>query len=800
MRSGPGGRPGGPGGPGGSGGRGGPGGPGGSGGGRGGSGGGGFWDEDGRGKRSDDPDEKTGWRRYIPSWKVMVAVVSVMILGMATLVIVAYANTPIPTEKQQDAIRQESVITYADGSPLARIGTHRENIPLEKVPKHVQNAILAAEDRGFWTEPGISPTGIAGAAYRALTGGEIAGASTITQQMARNYYAGLSQERTVSRKLKEILISIRLGKEMKKEKILELYLNTVPFGRRSYGIQAASRAYFHKSVTEINESEAAMLAAMIQRPGYFATYGPASNPAKQALIDRWNYVLDGMVEEGWLDSSKRAAAKFPQTQKNWSDVPDDPNAGYLEARVIAELKSLGINDQMLETGGLKIKTTFNKGLQDYTNKAVKQIRKENGLGKDIHFGLAAIDPKTGGVVAAYGGPDFRKQQFDNSFQGNVQPGSSFKPIVLATALDQGISLKTTMDGSYKRTINGATFTNDNRAENGIYTLKQMTAMSINTAYVELGQKVQLSNVVEMAKKMGIPEKTDNLNPSYTSLPLGVIDTTPVTMASVYSTFAAEGQHRQAHVIAKITDNQGNPITNEDGKVLEKLPWETPTKAFSQGVARDATSALQAVVTSGTGKRASLGSRPVAGKTGTTDENKSAWFVGYTPELATASAMWRQDKNGNRKSLIGVGNYSQVYGGTVPADLFKTFMMKALEGKEIKQFPPPVYGGEIAPWAKAKPEPTPSATPSPTNTPDCRPGQPNPTPGCQTNTPGPTFSQTPPPGPGEPCNRIGMPVGCDPNLPPEGDKDWWCAQPEHRDDPACRQNGGDDPNFDGTRQS
>lgn len=724
----------------------------------------------------------------------MVAVISVLILGMATLLVVAYANTPIPTEKQQDAIRQESVITYSDGSPLARIGTHRENIPLEKVPKHVQNAVLAAEDRNFWTEPGISPTGIAGAAYRALTGGDIAGASTITQQMARNYYAGLSRERTVSRKLKEILISIRLGKEMEKEKILELYLNTVPFGRRSYGIQAASRAYFHKPVTEINESEAAMLAALIQRPGYFAVYGPAEgNPAKQALIARWNYVLDGMVEEGWLDPAKRAAAKFPKTQKNWSDVPDDPYSGYLRDRVLRELETLGIDDQMLETGGLRIKTTFNKQLQDYANKVVKKIRKENDLGKEIQFGLAAIEPKTGGVVAAYGGPSYEKQQFDNSFQGKVQPGSSFKPIVLATALEQGISLKTTLDGSYKRTINGATFTNDNRSENGVYTLKQMTAMSINTAYVELGQKVQLSNVVEMAKKMGIPKDTENLNPSYTSLPLGVIDASPVTMASVYSTFAAEGKHRNAHVIAKITDNKGNPVTNKRGDVLDKLPWEKADQVFSEGVARDATSALQAVVTSGTGKRASLGSRPVAGKTGTTDENKSAWFVGYTPGLATASAMWRQDKDGNRKSLIGVGNYNQVYGGTVPADMFKQFMLKALEGKEIKQFAPPVNGGEIAPWAKTKPTPTTSATPSPTEKPTCRPGQQNPRPGCMSQSPDPTNTPTIPPGQGQPCDRIGMPIGCNPNLPPEGDKDWWCAQPAHRNHPACKPEEPGNPN-------
>src|SRR5690606_30233058 len=161
----------------------------------------------------------------------------------------------------------------------------------------------------------------------------------------------------------------------------------------------------------------------------------------------------------------------------------------------------------------------------------------------------------------------------------------------------------------------------------------------------------------------IPADTPGLDPSYTSLPLGVIDTTSVTMASAYSTFAARGVHRKAHVIAEITDNQGRPITNERGESLEKLPWEKPVRAFSEGVAADATSAMEAVVKpGGTGTRANLGNRPVAGKTGTTDEHKAAWFVGYTPELATASAMWRQDKNGNRKSLVGVGNYSGVYGG------------------------------------------------------------------------------------------------------------------------------------------
>lgn len=720
----------------------------------------------------------------------MAAVVAVMILGIATLVVVAYANTPIPTATQTDATRQESVIYYGNGStPIARVGMHREDVPLDKVPKHVQDAVLAAEDRGFWHEPGVSPTGVARALFKTATGGDVTGGSTITQQLARNYYQGLSQERTISRKLKEILISVRLGNDKEKKEILNLYLNTVSFGRQAYGIQAAARAYFHKTVDQIDEAEAALLAAMIQRPSYFVTIGNDSNPAKKALVERWNYVLDGMVKEKWLDPTKRAGLTFPKTQTNWSDVRDTTQtAGYLKDRVIKELRTLGIDEQKLETGGLRITTTFDKGLQDYTAKVVRAVRKERNLQKDIHFGLTTIDPKTGGVVAAYGGPGYNKQQFDDSFDAKVQPGSSFKPIVLATALKEGTSLRTTMDGSYRRVINGTPFTNDSRGENGVYDLKQMTAMSINTAYVDLGQKIGLSKVVDMAKAMGIPENTPSLDSTYTSLPLGVIDASPVTMASVYSTFAAEGKHRTPHVIKEITDQHGNPVVNDKHKKLKKRPWEKTTEVFSEGVARDATSALRAVVTSGTGKKANLGVRPVAGKTGTTDANKSAWFVGYTPEYATSVAMWRQDRKGVRQSLLGVGGYDQIYGGDVPAELFRRFMMKALEGKEISQFGPPANVGSIAPWATPKTDPKPTNSPTPDADPTCKPNEvedPDAPGGCKKKTPDPSNTPTSPSPGQKPCNQMHLPVGCNPDLPPaDGDLGWWC--PSHPNHPKCRE--------------
>ncbi|WP_433330923.1 transglycosylase domain-containing protein [Spirillospora sp. CA-294931] len=783
-------RPGGPGGPGGR-----PGGPGGRPGGRGPGGPGGPGDGPGgrRGKRDGKP-KKEGWRRFVPSWKMTALIVAVMMLAFATLVGVAYAMTPMPSETQAHATKEESVISFRNGEALARFGVHRESIAYKDIPEVARNAVLAAEDRNFWTEPGISPTGVARAVFNAGTGGEVTGASTITQQLARNYFKGLSQERTISRKFKEIFISIRVGNEMKKEEVLNLYLNTVAFGRGAYGIQAASRAYFHKPVKQLKVNEAAMLAALIQRPEYFHTLGDDNQPEKKALINRWNYVLDGMVEKKWLSPEERAKQVFPKTQKEWSDVDEDGQTGYLKQRVLNELKTLGITQAQLDLGGLRIKTTFDKKLQDYTASVIQQMRKEKNLNKEIRFGLSTVDPKTGGVVAAYGGPSFAKQQFDDSFQGKIQPGSSFKPIVLATALSQGVSLKTTMDGSYKRTIAGGTFTNDARSENGVYNLTQMTAMSINTAYVELGQKVGLDKVAEMAKKMGIPKNTPSLNDGVTSLPLGVIDVTPVTMASVYSTFANEGKHTPVHVISEITDKDGKPVTNSAGKVIKKNPYKAE-EVFSKDVAADATHAMQAVVRSGTGKLASLGTRPVAGKTGTTDANKAAWFVGYTPQLSTSVAMWRQGADNSLKSLQGIGGYNQIYGGTVPAEIFKRFMTKALDGREIEQFPPPANGGTVAPWAAAKPSPSPSTSASPSTPTTCEPTQPGqapptPRPGepCPETSPSPTPSTTtspPPTGGDKPCNQVGMPVGCNPNIPPSNPAPkWWCAShPSHE---ACQR--------------
>jgi membrane peptidoglycan carboxypeptidase len=726
-----------------------------------------------RRRRSPRPKRRRRRLRLLPSRKAVLAAGTVFTVAAAGCVAFAYENTTIPTEAQANAIAQASVIYYRDGrTPIARIGMHRESVPLEEIPRSVRHAVLAAEDRDFEHGHGISATGLARALFRTVTGGDVQGGSTITQQLARNYYQGLSQDRTVSRKFKEILVSIRMDNERRKDDILELYLNTVGFGRQAYGIQAASRAYFHKDVRRLTVSEAAMLAALIQRPGYFVTTGPSTQPAKRALIARWNYVLDGMVEEGWLSRSERAVQTFPRAERQWNDIPVNGQTGYLKARVLGELDRLGIPQELLERGGLRITTTFDKNLQDYTARAVQQQKERSRLGDDIHFGLAAVDPETGGVVAAYGGPSYGEQQFDDSFNGRVQLGSTFKPIVLATALDQGISLRTTMNGSYRRTINGDTFTNVAGFEDGVYTLAEMTAQSINTAYVDLGQKVGLGKVADMAEKMGIPADTRDLDSGVTSLPLGVIGASPVTMASVYATFAAGGEHRPVHVISKITNRYGGPVRAVDGETFSTVPYE-PERAFSKAVARDATAALQGVVRSGTGGRANLGGRPVAGKTGTTETNKAAWFVGYTPQLATAAAMWRQGKDGSLKSLRGIGGHDEIFGGTIPAELFQRFMTRALVGEEIKRFAPPANVGTVPRWAVPKPKPKKSSPTRPSPSPTCVPAVDSAEQPCVPGSPG---APPAPPVSAQPCDVNGEPSGCDPGLPPSDPPPaWWCSR-------------------------
>ena len=658
----------------------------------------------------------------------------------ALLFTIAYLLTPIPSAKSA-SIAAGSVFYYSDGkTQIARQGPNRTIVELDRVPKQVREAVLAAENRSFYQDPGVSVQGTARAMWSTVSGHQVQGGSTITQQMVRNYYSGLSQERTVYRKLKEIMISMKVGNEKSKDWILEQYLNTIYFGRDAYGIEAAARAYFGVPVEKLTAAQGAYLAAAIQQPSTFGAAAPAERPAAEA---RWRYVLGGMVQMGSLSASEAAGLKFPPLAKQKLTNSLRGQIGYMKNIAIKELEELGYSEDEINRGGLKIRTTFDKGLMAAATATVKADL-PSGTSKKIMVGLVTVDPSNGAVKAFYGGEDYLETQLSTSFGSYVQAGSGFKPYVLAAALDQGLGLDYTVNGSSPQTFGSAQIHNDGNAGYGQVNLIEATQRSINTAYVNLGQKVGLDRITKMAENMGIPEKQLTANRANTvpSFPLGTVSLSPAQQAGAFATFAAEGVHHRTHVIASVTDADG-----KEHKVKDES-----NRTFGKDVARDATYAMTRVVESGTGTRAQLDDgRPVAGKTGTTDRARALWFNGFVPQLATSVAVF----NSNTNKPVTVPGFDS-YGGSLPAQIWHDYMTVATQNLPIKEFGDPTFfdgGGGGSPPVPAptttrpRPETTaPSHTPEtpthspdpPTITPDPGPGGPEPGP----TNPKPTKSPQP----------------------------------------------------------
>ncbi|MFC7718991.1 transglycosylase domain-containing protein [Nonomuraea recticatena] len=423
------------------------------------------------------------------------------LVAMIGLFGVAWAMTPIPDSTQKEATAQGSVIYYRDGkSVLAKQGVNRRNVKLEQVPEHVRDAVIAAENRSFYTDSGVSFKGTARAVWSTVTGKQLQGGSTITQQMVRNYYSGLSQERSITRKFKEILISIKVDQSKSKDWVLEQYLNTIYFGRGANGVQAAAQAYFGKDVAKLSVSEGAYLAAVIQQPSRFADPQGADLDAART---RWKAIVDAMTQTKAITPEQAAAQVFPKLAAPKAAFSLKGQAQVMVDRVREELHARGYTDEDINGGGLKIVTTFDKNLMAAAERAVKAVV-PSGTSKKIRTGLAAVDPATGEVVAFYGGP--KDQSWDNAFSAKVQAGSTFKPYTLAAALENGLSLSTTVDGNSPITVPGASqpIPNDSGRSYGHINLVSATQNSVNTAFVDLGQKVGLDKVAKVAEAAGIP--------------------------------------------------------------------------------------------------------------------------------------------------------------------------------------------------------------------------------------------------------------------------------------------------------
>jgi membrane peptidoglycan carboxypeptidase len=681
---------------------------------------------------------RQGIRRWVPSWKLVTGVFLTSFAGMIAALAVAYAATPIPDANSLTSA-QNTIVYYSDGkTEIGRIGPqNRSIVPLSRVSLAARTAVLAAENRDFYSDPGVSLSGTARALLANLRGGELQGGSTITQQYVKNVY--LTQERTYTRKLKEVLISVKVGKERSKNQILEGYLNTIYFGRGAYGIEAAAQTYFGVSAARISSNQAAVLAALIQQP---SNLDPANSAAaRKQLITRWNYVLDGMVPLG-LDPIARAKAVFPPILPRRPPNSRAGQVGYLLQYVQQELRSRGFSDADLELGGYRIITTLNAGNQTAVVRAVEAAGpKERTVG--LRVGVASIEPGTGAVLALYGGEDYLKRQENNATQTQVRAGSTFKAFATAAFLREGYSLSSRFDGSNDQRFPTLSqpVPNEDNTSYGQVTVRYALQESINTAFVNLDQQIGPDKVYEAAVAAGVPENTVDLKINGAvpmDVALGNAAPSPLVMASSYATFAAGGARATPYVVQE--------IRLASGKIRYRAKINRE-QSFDAGIAADVSDALTGVVKQGTGQKALRLGRPVAGKTGTTDDNRSAWFVGYTPRVATAVAMFRTGPKGEELSLRGVGGLRRVNGASFPTEIWTEYMSAVSANSPVENFPPPVGGGKVLngyvqptssptpsvpssspvpkPSRTPRPTPSPSGLPLPTVTPSS--GQPKPRP-------------------------------------------------------------------------
>jgi membrane peptidoglycan carboxypeptidase len=665
---------------------------------------------------------RTGLRHWLPSWRQWLALLG---LGAAALVgafalLVVRTDVPAPNDV---ATAQTTIVYWNDGThELGRLGdANRIDVPLSAVPLDVQHAVLAAEDRGFYTEGGVSPTGIGRAIINDVKGGDLQGGSTITQQYAKNAY--LTQDRTISRKLQELVLAVKLDTSVPKDQILEDYLNTIYFGRSAYGIQTASQQYFGTSVQRLDLGQAAALAAIIRSPG---GYSPDSHVDK--LKGRWNYVLDGMVQQGWITAAQRDAAVFPAFVKKHSVNRFKGPNGYLLDSVRTALLAHGFSDDDINRGGLRVTSTFDRTAQAASLAAVNANYPTSGT-KGLRVGLVAIKPGTGEVVAMYGGGDFLTSPVNNATQAIGQAGSTFKPFALAAAVEQGISLDSTWNGNSGITIDGYKVNNESDRSWGRISLLKGMEQSVNSVYVGVSSKVGYDKVVDAAERAGLPKTTPALGP-VRSVALGVASPHVIDMADAYATFAARGQHVDPSVLLKVVGGNG-------GVLYELNP--SPSQVFTSDVADTVNFALRKVVTDGTGQRALALGRPAAGKTGTTNDNKSAWFVGYTPDLAAAVMFVKDGPDGKPTTLSGVGGMSLVTGGSYPTRIWTAFMKAALGSSPVQQFvdPTSVPTDVTGPTATASS----SATATPSSSPTASPSSSTAAPSSPSAAPSPTAPPT-----------------------------------------------------------
>ncbi|WP_372460997.1 transglycosylase domain-containing protein [Rhodococcus yananensis] len=633
-----------------------------------------------------------GGRKKPSRWRtvrrVCYALVGIGIVVPILGFMLAYIVQDVPRPGEL-VTNQAATIYNSDGSTVITKVIppegNRTEVDLQQIPEHVRNAVLAAEDRDFYTNPGFSVTGFARAARDNILGRDSAGGgSTITQQYVK--VAVVGSERTLTRKIRELVLSTKMANQWSKDDILEAYLNTIYFGRGAYGIAAASNAYFGKPVSDLTIEEGAVLATSINLPSLL---DPETNP--DGARSRWNYVLDGMVTAGTLDATTRDAMQYPAyVPLAELDNGDDTNGpeGLIKTQVMQELSAEGIDENLLNTAGLEITTTIDVQAQAAALDAVRSNLE--GEPEELRTAVVSVDPRSGAVRAYYGGEN--GVGFDFA-QSGLQTGSSFKVFGLAANLDQGVPLSQTYD-SGPLTVNGISIGNVEGEQCGECTIAEALKRSLNTSFYRM--MLDMENgpqaIADMAHTLGVAEELPGVGPTLTEpggagpnygIVLGQYQSRVLDMASAYATLAASGMHYDPHFVQKVVTSEGEVLLDRGAPQGEQV--------VDEAVA-DNTTAAMVPIAAYSRNHGLAGGRPSAAKTGTaqlgdTGSNKDAWMVGYTPSLSTA--VWVGTEQGLPLENSWGG---MIYGSGLPSDIWKDTMDGALEGTDIEKFPTP---GKIA---------------------------------------------------------------------------------------------------------
>ncbi|MEV4441174.1 transglycosylase domain-containing protein [Streptomyces sp. NPDC049577] len=699
-----------------------------------------------RAQKKGTKPKKAGIRRFF-TWKMLLAyVVGVIALGVGAFVAL-YFYVDVPGEGNTAAKLQSNIYKSSDGKQIARIGeVNREEVPLSKIPKDIQHAVVAAENKNFYSDPGVDLMGTARGIFNTVMGRGKQGGSTITQQYVKNYY--LDQRQTVTRKVKELIISLKVQDKMSKDDILAGYLNTSYYGRGAYGIQAASRAYYNKDVDKLTLEEGAYLAALLQAPSQY-DWAVATDAGKANAQARWNYVLDKMVEKDWLKPDARRSMSFKK--------PGDPKPsaglkgqnGYLveaaRQEIIRDLVKDGRSqkdaEQDFAAGGWTITLSIDPKKQKALEGAIKDKLtddlnpKAREVDGHVQPGAVSVDRKTGKIVALYGGEDYLKHYMSNATRRDYQPASTFKPLILASAFENdsetqdGKKIKrgTLYDGTNKRPVVGkegagyAPENEDGYSQNPV-TVQQAMNDSVNTVFAQMAVDVGLEKVKKTATDMGIKSDFD----ATPAMALGTMPASPMDMAGLYATLDNHGKKTVPSIVKS---------ASLGGKEYSLPDAVTGDRVIKQNTADGVTSVLTGVVNDGTANVVQNPRYEVAGKTGTAEFDTAAWFNGYTPDLITSVALFGEAQGGKHVPLEGAGGGSRVNGGGYPAKIWAEYTSKALDDDATAKFDLDTDEdtGPVLPPTKPSAPASPSSTPS---------RGPSPTRSAQTQSPSSTPSRTP----------------------------------------------------------